>query len=151
MVPYLRKVCSFMVLGRAFIVVSCQISKFHGHSCKFQVSPSLRELYQLRFLQLAISWSRITLGNLFLPGSVDHGWTTPGVCINGDFDPLQRHSYSPINYWGHRVYIELWGPVICHAFPAVSITSKDLPRFQIVLRNPSVKFKDTVCLHPLIN
>ena len=52
------------------------------------------------------------------------------------------------------VYIEIWGPAICHACPAVSITFKDFTRFQIVLRNPyDVKLATqcAVCLHPLTN
>ena len=76
-----------------------------------------------------------------MPGRVDHCWTTPGVCTNGDFEPSQRHSYSPISDWWHRVYIEYGGPAICHACPTVSITSKDFTRFQIVLQNPSVKLE----------
>ena len=63
------------------------------------------------------------------------------MCTDEDFEPLQRHSYSPIRDWWHRVYIEIWGPAICHACPTVSITPKDLTRFQIVLRNPSVKLE----------
>ena len=83
-----------------------------------------------------------------MSGNVDHYWTTPNERTNGDFDPLQRHSYSPKNDWWHSVYIEIWGPAICHACPTVSITSKDFTRCQIVLHNPSVNVRDTVCLHP---
>ena len=45
----------------------------------------------------------------------------------------------PISDWWHRAYIEIWGPAICHACPAVSITFKDFTRFQMVLQNPYVK------------
>ena len=76
-----------------------------------------------------------------MPESVDHRWTTPSVGTKGDFDLLQRYSYSPISDWWHNVYIEIWGPAICHAYPAVSITSKDFTRFQIFFRNPSVKLE----------
>ena len=87
-----------------------------------------------------------------MPVSVDHCWTTPSVCINGDFDPLQRHSYSPISDWWHRVYIEIWGPAICHTCPTVSITFKDFTRFQIVSQNPSVKLEiQCAFVHSLIN
>ena len=48
------------------ILLSCQISKFHGHLCKVKALPSLRQLDQLRFLQLTISPSRILWGYLFL-------------------------------------------------------------------------------------
>ena len=76
-----------------------------------------------------------------MPGSVDHCWTIPSVCTNGDFGPLQRHSYSPISDWWHRVYIEIWGPAIYHACPTVSITFKDFTRYQLVLHNPSVNLE----------
>ena len=76
-----------------------------------------------------------------MPGSVNHCWTTPSVCTNGDCDLLQRNSYSPISDWWHRVYIEIWGPAIYHACPTVSITHKDVTRCQIVLHNPSVKLE----------
>ena len=76
-----------------------------------------------------------------MPGSADHCWTIPCVCTNGDFDLLQRHSYSPLSDWWHRVYIEIWGPAIHHACPTVSITSKDFTRCQIVLPNPSGKLE----------
>ena len=67
------------------------------------------------------------------------------VCVPMEIlTPLQRHSYSPISDWWHRVYIEIWGPATCHACPAVSITFKDFTRFQIVLRNPYVKL-ETQC------
>ena len=93
------------------IIHTCQISKFHGHLCKVKALSSLRELDQLRFPQLTISQGRITGGHLFsMPGSIDHCWTTPSLCTNGGFDPLQRHPYSPISDWWHRVYIEIWGP-----------------------------------------
>ena len=95
------------------ILHTCRISMFHGHLCKGKALPSLRQLYQLRFLQQTISRSRITGGHLFfiMPGSVDHCWTTPSLCTNGGFDPLQRHPYSPIRDWWRKVYIEIWGPV----------------------------------------
>ena len=76
-----------------------------------------------------------------MQGSVDHCWTTPSVCTNGDCAPLQRHPYSPTSDWWHRVYIEISAPAICHACPTVSITSNDITRFQIVLQNPSVKLE----------
>ena len=87
-----------------------------------------------------------------MPGSVDHCWTTPSVCTNGDCDLLQRHSYSPISDWWHRVYIEIWGPAIHHACPTVSITHKDFTRCQIVLHNPSVKLEiQCAFIHPFTN
>ena len=87
-----------------------------------------------------------------MPGSVDHCWTTPSVCTDGDFDPFERHSYSPISDWWYRVDIEIWGPAICHACPAVSITSKDFTRFQIVLQNPPVKLEiQCAFIHSPIN
>ena len=87
-----------------------------------------------------------------MPGSVDHCWTTPSVCTNGDCDLLQRHSYSPISDWWHRVYIEIWGPAICHACPTVSITHEDFTRCQIVLHNPSVKLEiQCAFIHPFTN
>ena len=87
-----------------------------------------------------------------MPGSVDNCWTIPCVCTKGDFGPLQRHSYSPISDWWHRVYIELWGPAMYHACPTVSITFKDFTWCQIVLHNPSVNL-EIVCtfIHPPIN
>ena len=63
----------------------------------------------------------------------------PGT--NGDCYLLQRHSYSPISDWWHRVYIEIWGPAIYHACPTVSITHKDFTRYKIVKHNPSVKLE----------
>ena len=87
-----------------------------------------------------------------MPRSVDHCWTTPSVCTNGDCDLLQRHSYSPISDWWHRVYIEIWGPAIYHACPTVSITHKDFTRCQIVLHNPSVKLEiQCAFIHPFTN
>ena len=87
-----------------------------------------------------------------MPGSVDHCWTTPSVCTNGDCDLLQRHSYSPISDWWHRVYIEIWGPAIYHACPTVSITHKDFTRCQIALHNPSVKLEiQCAFIHPFTN
>ena len=47
------------------ILRTCQTSQFHGHLCKVQALPSLRQLDQLMFLQLTISRSRITSGHLF--------------------------------------------------------------------------------------
>ena len=50
----------------ASILCTCQMLKLHGHLCKVQASLlSLRQLDQFRFFQLAISWSRITIGHLF--------------------------------------------------------------------------------------
>ena len=87
-----------------------------------------------------------------MPGNVDHCWTTPSVCTNGDCDPLQRHSYSPISDWWHRLYIEIWGPAIYRAWPKVSITHKDFTRCQIVLHNPSVKLAiQCAFTHPFTN
>ena len=73
--------------------------------------------------------------------SVDHCWTTPNLCTNGDVDLLQRHSYSPIS--GTGFYWNVWTSFICHAYSTVGITSKDFTKFQIVLWtwNPSVKLE----------
>ena len=75
--------------------------------------------------------------------SVDHCWTTPYLCTNGDVDLLQRHSYSPISDWWHRFILKCGTSSICHAYSTVSITSKEFTKFQIVLRtwNPSVKLE----------
>ena len=87
-----------------------------------------------------------------MPVRVDHCWITPTVCTSGDFDPLQRHSYSPRSDWWHRVYIEIWGSTIFHTCPAVSITSNDFTMFQIVLRNPSLKLEiHFAVIHSTIN
>ena len=41
-----------------------------------------------------------------MPMSVDHCWTIPNLCTNGDVDLLQRHSYSPISDWWHRFILK---------------------------------------------
>ena len=87
-----------------------------------------------------------------MPWSVDYYWTIPSMCTNGDFGPLQMHSYLPISDWWHGVYIEIWGPAIYHACPTVNLASKAFTRCQIVLHNPSVNL-EIVCafIHSLIN
>ena len=102
--PHLCTTGTFMVLGRAFFV----LDKYKNSVGIFAKFPLLRQLDQLRFLQLAISWSQIMkLGIYFsMPMSVDHCWTTPYFCTNGDVDLLQRHSYSPISDWWHRFILE---------------------------------------------
>ena len=74
-----------------------------------------------------------------MPGSVDHCWTTPSVCTNGDFDTLVK-AFIFTNKWlvAQGLYWNM-GPATCHACPAVSITFKDFTRFQIVSRNPYEK------------
>ena len=79
-----------------------------------------------------------------MPGSVDHCWTTPIVCINGDFDPPCKGIHIPISDWCHRVHIEIWGPATCHACPAVSITFEDFTLYvklaiQCAFIHPPVK------------
>ena len=79
-----------------------------------------------------------------MPGSVDYCRTTPSLCTNGDFDPLQRHPYSPISDWWHRVYMCILiheGKFHLSPLSAVSIASKDFTRFQIVSWNPSMKLE----------
>ena len=144
MAPHPHTMVSLMVLGRAFIVV-VKYQKFHVHLYKVQALPSMTQVDQLEEEQL--------LGIYFnMPGSVHHCWTTPSVCTNGDCDLLQRHSYSPISDWWHRVYIEIWGPAIYHACPTVSITHKDFTRCRIVLHNPSVKLEiQCAFIHPFTN
>ena len=60
--PHLCTTGTFMVLGRAFFV----LDKYKNSVGIFVKFPLLRQLDQLRFFQLAISWSRITVGHLFL-------------------------------------------------------------------------------------
>ena len=79
-----------------------------------------------------------------MPGSVDYCRTTPSLCTNGDFDLLQRHPYSPISDWWHRVYMCILiheGKFHLSPLSAVSIASKDFTRFQIVSWNPSMKLE----------
>ena len=59
--PHLCTMGTFMVLGRAFFV----LDKYKNSVGIFVKFPLLRQLDQLRFFQLAISWSRITVGHLF--------------------------------------------------------------------------------------
>ena len=74
------------------ILRTCQISKFHG-----------QQYHEVEYL-VGIYFS--------IPWHVDHCWTTPSLCTNRGFDPLQRHLCSPITDWWHRVDIdiEIWGP-----------------------------------------
>ena len=152
MAPHPHTMGSLMVFGRAFIVV-VKYQKFHVHLYKVQALPSMRHLDQLD--QVPPTGNIMKKNNSIyfnMPGSVDHCWTTPSVCTNGDCDLLQRHSYSPISDWWHRVYIEIWGPAIYHACPTVSITHKDFTRCQIVLHNPSVELEiQRAFIHPFTN
>ena len=59
-----QMVLSWFLAEHSWILRTCQISKFHGHLCKVQALPSLRQLDQLKFLPLAISQSRIIVGHL---------------------------------------------------------------------------------------
>ena len=59
--PHLCTTGTFMVLGRAFFV----LDKYKNSMGIFAKFPLLRQLDQLRFFQLAISWSWITVGHLF--------------------------------------------------------------------------------------
>ena len=61
--PHLCTTGTFMVLGRAFFVLD-KYKNSVGIFAKFKF-PLLRQLDQLRFFQLAISWSWITVGHLF--------------------------------------------------------------------------------------
>ena len=81
-----------------------------------------------------------------MPGSVDYCRTTPSLCTNEDFDPLQSHPYSPISpsCWWHRVYMCILihgGKFHLSPLSAVSIASMDFTRFQIVSWNPSMKLE----------
>ena len=58
--PHLCTTGTFMVLGRAFFV----LGKYKNSVGIFAKFPLLRQLDQLRFFQLAISWSWITVGHL---------------------------------------------------------------------------------------
>ena len=59
--PHLCTTGTFMVLGRAFFV----LDKYKNSVGIFAKFPLLKQVDQLRFFQLAISWSWITVGHLF--------------------------------------------------------------------------------------
>ena len=80
--PHLCTTGTFMVLGRAFFI----LDKYKNSVGIFVKFPLLRQLDQLRFFQLAISWSRITVEHLFV--HANECWTTPNLCTNGDVDLL---------------------------------------------------------------
>ena len=153
MAPHPHTMGSLMVLERAFIVV-VKYRKFHVHLNKVQALPSIRQLDQLNqvpptgnIMKRNNSWVSILTcqGVLIIVEPLL-------VCTNGDCDLLQRHSYSLISDWWHRVYIEIWGPAIYHACPTVSITHKDFTRCQIALHNPSVKLEiQCAFIHPFTN
>ena len=75
-----------------------------------------------------------------MPGSVNHCWTTPSVCTNGDFDPLQRYSCSSISDWWHSVYIEIFGQ------PFVSLVQQSASPPRTSLHKVSNSLAK--CLHP---
>ena len=61
------------------ILCTCQISKFHRHLCKFQALPSLRQIDQLRFLQLTISRSEV-LSMVEVTKYVPHRYSIESSC-----------------------------------------------------------------------
>ena len=110
-------------LNRSQRQLACE--GLYGHLCKVQALPPLGQLDQLRFLQLAVSWSRITVAHLSsMPGSADHCWTTPNLCTNGDVDPCEEFILQ----------FAIWGPA----------------PFVTLVQQPEV-VRDTFCLHPLTN
>ena len=144
MAPHLHTMGSRMFLAEH----SKQLSniKVHGHLCKVQALPSLRQLDQLdqvppigNFMKHNNPWASIL--------------TCQGVLIIVEPLPVcVPMEILTISDWWHRVYIEILGPAIYHACPTVSITFKDFTRCQIVLRNPSVKLRiQCLFIHSPIN
>ena len=74
--------------------------------------------------------------------SVDHCWTTPNLCTNGDVDLAKAFIFT--NKWlVAQVYTQIWGPAPFVRLIQQSALSKEFTKFQIVLRtwNPSVKLE----------